>query len=141
MGTVDSVAAVPRTVGLLVDGVHGTDSSRSLRCDGLRARARVCGRVVFAVVGVVETGSGGGCDAIALVLLVICGQEDNADLLLLDGRLVGALDAGPDLGDVEALGGIGGDCDGLDEELVFAADVERRVFFHSLQKDLDLDGA
>lgn len=84
-------------------------------------------------------GSSGRAEAIALVLLAVCGQEDNADLLLLDGGLVGLLDAGPDLGDVEALGGVGGNCDGLDEELVFAAGVKRRVLFHGLQEDLDLD--
>jgi hypothetical protein len=84
-------------------------------------------------------GSGGRAEAIALMLLAVCGQEDNANLLFLDRGLVGLLNAGPDLGDVEALGGVGGDCDGLDEELVFAAGVKRRVFFHGLQEDLDLD--
>jgi len=84
-------------------------------------------------------GSGGRGEAIAVVLLALCGKEDDADLLFLDRRLVGLLDAGPDLGDVEAFGGVGGDCDGLDEELVFAAGVEGRVFLHGLQEDLDLD--
>lgn len=82
--------------------------------------------------------SSGRGEAIALVL-AFCRQENDADLLFLDGGLVGLLDAGPDLGDVEALGGVGGDCDGLDEELVFAAGVERRVLLHGLQEDLDFD--
>jgi hypothetical protein len=94
----------------------------------------VVNRVVHAA-----DGSSGRAEAIALVLLAVCGQEDDADFLFLDRGLVGLLDAGPDLGDVEALGGVGGDCDGLDEELVFAAGVERRVFFHGLQENLDLD--
>lgn len=45
------------------------------------------------------------------------------------------------MGDVEALGGVGGDGDRLDEELVFAAGVEGRVLLHGLQEDLDLHGA
>ena len=87
--------------------------------------------------GVVQAGSG---ETVGLVLAV-GGQEDDADLLLLNGGLGGALDASPDLGDAGAFGGVGGDGDGLDEEFVFAADVEGRVLFHGLEQDLDLDGA
>jgi hypothetical protein len=59
----------------------------------------------------------------------------------LDGRLGGAFNARPDLRDSEAVGSVGGDADGLDEELVFAANVERRVLLHGLEKNLDFDMA
>lgn len=138
VGAVDGVGAVLGALGFLVEGVCGADGA--LRCDGLRARAGVCWGLVLAVVGVVEAGGGG--DAVCLGLgLAVGGQEDDADLLLLDGGLGRRLDAGPDLGHGLAVGRVGGDGDGLHEELVFAAHVQRRVLFHGLQEDLDLDGA
>ena len=57
----------------------------------------------------------------------------------MNGRLGGALNARPDLRDSEAVGSVGGDSDGLNEELVFAADVERRVLLHGLEENLDFD--
>lgn len=59
----------------------------------------------------------------------------------MNGRLGGALNARPDLGDSLAVGSVGGDGDGLDEELVFAANVERRVLLHGLEENLDFDMA
>jgi hypothetical protein len=138
---VDCVAAALCAVGLLVEGGDGAGRLGALRCGSLRAGAGVGGRIVLAVVGVVETGSDRGRGAVALVLLAVCGKEDHANLLLLDGGLVGGFNAGPDLRDREALCGVGGDGDGLDEELVFAADVKGRVLLHGLEENLDFDMA
>lgn len=59
----------------------------------------------------------------------------------MDGGLGSALNARPDLRDSLAVGSVGGDGDGLDEELVFAADVERRILLHGLEENLDFDMA
>lgn len=140
MCAVDCVAAALCAIGLLVESRDRSNWVGALGCHGLWAvGAGVGRRLVFAVVRVVEAGSGGGCDAIGLVLLAVCRQEYNSNLLLLDRRLGGALNAGPDLRNSEAWGSVGGDGDGLDKELVFAAGVERRVLLHGLEKHLDLD--
>lgn len=74
------------------------------------------------------------CDGCAAVRW----QECNADLLLLNGALRGLLDVGPDLRDVvDVL--VGGDGNGLYEELVAAAGVWSRILLHSLKEHLDLD--
>jgi len=74
---------------------------------------------------------GGRCTAVGW-------KPVDADFALLDRALGGLLNVGPDLSDIAVLGG-STDGDGLNQELVAAASVRRRVVLHGLKKYLDLD--
>ena len=70
----------------------------------------------------------------------VCGQETDADFLLLDRGFGILLDVAPDLADAAGVE-VGAHGDGLDEEFVATAGVRWRIFFHGLQEDLDFDVA
>ena len=64
--------------------------------------------------------------------LAIRRKEGDPNLLLLDAALGSLLNVGPYLGDIGRIV-LGGDGDGLDEELVSASGIWRWVFLHGLE--------